>query len=429
MERVLTLFFMLLLPFNTLLSQTPWVELNTGVTKRLNSISSVKDVSTWACGIEGTVIRSTNMGDNWANANPNNDIPANITLNHMYCVNQLTAFAAGYDNTNAYIFKTDNGGVSWIVSLAQQSGKFNGIHMPIDNSFIVIGDPVGGRWSIWKTANGGSTWDSTGCYLPSSGNEKGFANSLWATGSRISFGTDNYRIYTSTNFSDSWTFNLTGTEQNSSTLWYDYDYNIGYSGKGQMIKTSNTGQLWVPESVPGSGDIASVTGSAHSRFNWFVRNDNKVYVNPHNANNWQLDYTTPSGSYTYITIERNGYFSGAVFATKDNGGISRTFFLSLGISQISSVVPGRFTLKQNYPNPFNPETKIRFGIPPSNSNSKIYLGVYDITGRLVKQLVNEKMSAGVYEADFNASEYSSGVYFYRLTAGNFSETRKMVLLK
>ncbi|MBL8017395.1 MAG: T9SS type A sorting domain-containing protein [Ignavibacteria bacterium] len=196
-----------------------------------------------------------------------------------------------------------------------------------------------------------------------------------------------------------------------------------------MIKTVNTGQLWLNDTVPGSGDIAGVTGSAHSRFNWFVRNDNKVYVNPHNASNWQLDYTTPSGNYTYITIERNGYFSGAVFAAKDNGGISRTFFLSLGITQISSVIPGRFALKQNYPNPFNPVTKIRFSIPPGNSNSKIYLGVYDITGRLVKQLVNEKMSAGVYEADFNASELPSGVYFYRLTAGSFSVTNKMVLLK
>ena len=188
--------------------------------------------------------------------------------------------------------------------------------------------------------------------------------------------------------------------------------------------------LWLNDPIPGSGDITSVTGSAHSRFNWFVRNDNKVYVNPHNASNWQLDYTTPSGNYTYITIERNGYFSGAVFATKDNGGISRTYFLSLGISQISSVVPDAFSLKQNYPNPFNPETKIRLNIPADNEgNRNISLNVYDIGGKLVKQLTNEKLVPGVYEVDFNASGLPSGVYFYRMNAGNFSDTRKMILLK
>ncbi len=430
MERVLTiLFFILLVPFTSLFSQTPWVELNTGISKRLNSISSIKDVSVWACGNEGTVIRSTNMGDNWTNANPNNDIPTSVTLNHIYCISPLAALAAGNDNTYAYVFKTVDGGSTWQVTLVQPGGRFNGIHMPLENSILIVGDPVGGRWSIWKSANG-VNWDSSGCYLPQAGSEKGFPNSLWATGSRISFGTDNFRIYTTTNFSATWYNNSTGSERNSATLWYDYDYNIGYSGKTQLIKTVNSGVLWLNDTIPGSGDITSVTGSAHSRFNWFVRNDNKVYVNPHNASNWQLDYTTPSGNYTYITIERNGYFSGAVFATKDNGGISRTYFLSLGISQISSVVPDAFSLKQNYPNPFNPETKIRFNIPADNEgNRNISLNVYDIGGKLVKQLTNEKLVPGVYEVDFNASGLPSGVYFYRMNAGNFSDTRKMILLK
>ncbi len=429
MKRVLTLFFILLLAITSIYSQTPWVELNTGITKRLNSVSSLKDVAVWACGVEGTVIRSTNMGDNWSDADPNNDIPSSVTLNHVYCINSQSALAAGNDNANTYLFKTDNAGATWTVSLTQPGGKFNGIHMPIDNSLIIIGDPVGGRWSIWKSVNGGTSWDSAGCYLPSSGSEKGFANSFWAAGNRISFGTDNFRIYTTTNYSASWFNNSTGSERNSSTLWYDYDYNIGYSGKTQLIKTVNSGLLWSNDTVPGSGDIVSVTGSAHSRFNWFVRNDNKVYVNPHNASNWQLDYTTPSGNYTYITIERNGYFSGAVFATKDNGGISRTLFLSLGISQVSSVVPDVFSLKQNYPNPFNPATKIRFSIPQSNISGITILSVFDVTGSNVKEFSCGKLAPGEYEVDFKAEELPSGVYFYRVSSGAFSETRKMVLLK
>jgi hypothetical protein len=83
--------------------------------------------------------------------------------------------------------------------------------------------------------------------------------------------------------------------------------------------------------------VISVTGSAHSSFNWVIRADNKIYLNPHNSNNWELDYTSPNGNYTYITIERNGYFSGAVFALRDNGGISRTYFLSLGINTFQPI--------------------------------------------------------------------------------------------
>ena len=104
-----------------------------------------------------------------------------------------------------------------------------------------------------------------------------------------------------------------------------------------------------------------------------------------------------------------------------------------GIKQIGIEVPGKYTLYQNYPNPFNPVTNIRFDIPRS---SQVKLIIYDALGREVAKLVNEKVNAGSYEVEWNASSFPSGVYFYRiaihsekLVTESFIQTKKMVLIK
>ena len=83
-------------------------------------------------------------------------------------------------------------------------------------------------------------------------------------------------------------------------------------------------------------------------------------------------------------------------------------------------------LYQNYPNPFNPTTKIEYSIPKT---SFVTLKVYDILGREVVMLVNEEKSVGNYKAEFNGSNLSSGIYFYKLQAGDYTSVKKMVLLK
>lgn len=97
----------------------------------------------------------------------------------------------------------------------------------------------------------------------------------------------------------------------------------------------------------------------------------------------------------------------------------------IGIIQISSIVK-EFSLSQNYPNPFNPTTKINFSIPKSDYVS---LRVYDMLGREVSILVNGQLTAGEYQADFNAIGLSSGMYYYSLRAGDFVDVKKMVLVK
>jgi len=117
-------------------------------------------------------------------------------------------------------------------------------------------------------------------------------------------------------------------------------------------------------------------------------------------------------------------------------GASGTKYMTLkysqlvGIRGISGNVPKSFSLSQNYPNPFNPGTTIRFTIPVGDAYMRPdYLKIYDILGREVATLVNQQMQPGSYEVNWDASNFPSGVYFYKLTAGAFVEAKKMMLIK
>ncbi|TRZ51815.1 T9SS C-terminal target domain-containing protein [bacterium] len=92
----------------------------------------------------------------------------------------------------------------------------------------------------------------------------------------------------------------------------------------------------------------------------------------------------------------------------------------------NSNIPKEFNLSQNYPNPFNPVTKINFAIPKSGF---VTLKIYDILGMEIKTLVNEMKQPGYYTVDFNGSSLASGIYFYRVVAGNFVSVKRMVLIK
>lgn len=108
---------------------------------------------------------------------------------------------------------------------------------------------------------------------------------------------------------------------------------------------------------------------------------------------------------------------------------------TIGINTYSSAIPHTFELNQNYPNPFNPVTKIKFDVPKMDiiagtSNEQVVtLRIYDILGREVVTLVNDKLDPGTYEVDWNGSNVSSGLYFYKMDANGFSATKKMVLIK
>ncbi len=99
---------------------------------------------------------------------------------------------------------------------------------------------------------------------------------------------------------------------------------------------------------------------------------------------------------------------------------------AVGVNPVGTSVPKVYSLSQNYPNPFNPSTKINFALP---KQGLVTLKIYDILGREIRTLVNEVKNAGSYTVDFNASEYSSGVYFYRIQSNDFSDVKRMLLVK
>jgi hypothetical protein len=130
-------------------------------------------------------------------------------------------------------------------------------------------------------------------------------------------------------------------------------------------------------------------------------------------------------------LDANNY----IFAgTSANSVYRRSKSEIIGIQQISSEIPSSFSLSQNYPNPFNPATKIKFSIPNSTPpaplpRGTVSLKVYDITGKEVAVLINETLQPGTYEVTFDGSGLTSGVYFYKLYAGDYMETKRMILIK
>ena len=121
----------------------------------------------------------------------------------------------------------------------------------------------------------------------------------------------------------------------------------------------------------------------------------------------------------------NVYVSGSCFVNNLDNCVIKYSPLT-GINVLNNELPTGYSLSQNYPNPFNPATNIKFAIPQAGF---VKLTVFNMLGREVETLVNENLNAGTYNADWNASSYSSGVYFYKVQAGEFTDTRKMILVK
>jgi hypothetical protein len=131
-----------------------------------------------------------------------------------------------------------------------------------------------------------------------------------------------------------------------------------------------------------------------------------------------LDNIIGSGENYYYKIE----------SVDDAGNSSWTAELSISITSIGTdpALPTEFAISQNYPNPFNPRTKIKYQI---TNASNVTLKIYDILGNEVAELVNEFKPAGFYEVDFDSNNLSSGVYLYKIEAGSFVQTKKMILMK
>jgi hypothetical protein len=201
-------------------------------------------------------------------------------------------------------------------------------------------------------------------------------------------------------------------------------FNLDFPNIDETITNSDSKFIWQQVS------------SIHINFPWELTYDlyidkdenftNPIIIKGIQDTTYQIDSLTPGNTYFWKVLARN-YYGDSLWSSNVNG-----FYIdqnATDIKQIDQTVPEEFNVEQNYPNPFNPTTTISYQIPEQDRNDNVILKVYDVLGRLVKVLVNETQKAGNYTVEFDGSSLSSGIYYYTVTAGEFSITKKMLLMK
>ena len=430
---------------SNLMTQYFWTEQVTGISTQLTSVSNIDGNNAWVCGSNGTVIKTSNAGYNWSNLT-GNGLPANISLIHIFGINSTTALTAGYIGSNTFVYRTSNSGANWIEVFNQPGGFINGIWLYNSNNGIMEGDPVGGRWSLWRTSNGGINWDSAGMYLAQNGAELGWNNSIWGYNSQVWFGTDNSKIYHSSNGNPPWESQSTVPNTNIFSLWLNQSDGLtGLAGGDSLSKTTNSGSLWNISPSSASGNINGIAGILYlGNVNWFIRSNSNIYYSYFGIP-WSLQYTAPSGTFTHMAGIRTNFSGGpgAIYAVRNNGGISRLNFIIEGVTIISGEIPSEYKLHQNYPNPFNSSTVFKFEVPKLGSSigsevrgGYVKIVTYNALGKEVASLVNEVLQPGSYKVEWNGNDLASGIYFYRLLVNDpnsggavYSISRKMVMVK
>ncbi len=147
--------------------------------------------------------------------------------------------------------------------------------------------------------------------------------------------------------------------------------------------------------------------------------DNSIIVGP--------DVTLAGDAAVVLAANKNVYFTGAVYIIK---GATLTLLnkkIATDVEQLSiDLLPDQYQLDQNYPNPFNPNTTLQFSLPKSGF---VNLSIFNSLGQRVAILVKEELAAGKYQYQWNAAELASGTYYYQLTSGEYSQVKKMLLIK
>ena len=311
------------------------------------------------------------------------------------------------------IFLSSNGGTNWnrVYSDTIASLQYYGFASIGNNIFAVNME------SLLKSNNMGLNWTSCG------------PSNFYGYSGICSYGSDLYVIandslFRSSNSGLNWARINTGAEFPLCINVQGTAIFLGTMGQG-LFRSLDNGVSW-SNSEHGEGYYVSSISIFDSIV--FVLDGESVYYSPDFGDSW-FPITLPHPYpfyFTDITIQ-GGYLFGA---TDKYGVWKRPISSIIGIRNISSSNPKYFRLHQNFPNPFNPVTKIRFDIPVSNNDKGITkLTIYDILGRQVTALVNQQLTPGSYEVDWHGENFASGIYFYRLEAGNYVDVKKMILLK
>ena len=417
------------------------------------SISVVDQNNVWVAGGTNTpaVFRTTNGGTTWLTV-PTTGVPLDVFC--VWAVDANTAYignggGAGGTGGNASFYKTTDAGTTWttVASTGGSAGFFNGIVFSKTNPLFGIAqsDPpagVGTVYYISVTTDGGVTWSPLTPAPPGVSGQASAQNSVIVVDNQFyGFGLGNVapaRAYLTSNGGANWfvgNMSAIGTASGfTSGLAFSSDkiYGIGSSSASlpSIGRTTDGGLTWTSVNV-GTG----FTGYCTCKW---IEGTNTCYISANAGASGVVKKSTDRGL-TWTTMTTSG-LTGIThmefkrvgttvygFAATASGAILKVTDVVTEVTPINSIIPNEFELSQNYPNPFNPTTTINFSIPKA---SNVSLKVFDALGKEVATLVNEFKGAGNYSTNFTAaSGLTSGVYFYTISAGEFTSTKKLMLVK
>lgn len=403
MRKVITIMFFISIS-NLGLAQNSWNLIQT-FNEELSCVI-FKDSLNGFLGSGSKILRTTDGGVTWNELTIQN---LNVSISKIIFVNN--DFGIGVGGGGTIIISTDGGG-NWISKNIGDTENLKSIC--VSNNGILFACSYGNK--IYKSTDNGENWNSkeTEAFILS---DIAFVND------NIGFGVGLYNTSIKTTDGGETWFSIPPIIQGRSMFAIKFiNQSVGYVvGGSEITKTTDGGNNWIPKYNTGGAQLNDIT-TFEENIAWVVGSD-KILKTNNAGENWSLQSFSP---YHYL-LSSNCVDSlicfaiageGSLYKTTDGGGITS---VENDISMIEN-----YRLYQNYPNPFNPVTIISYSIPESQI---IELKVYDLVGNEVIELVNEYKNAGSYTVNFNANNLSSGIYFYKIKAGRFIQTKKLVLLK
>jgi len=420
---------------SNLLAQYGWVQQTSNLTIPISKISFINENTGWCSAAggamyssRGSLIKTTNGGQNW-----NILYDGGVMYNSFHFVDPNTGWVTGgfwndVGSHRKYIYISTNGGANWITQYSDTiRGSFSSVHFMNYYYGIVVGTTFS-KGLICRTTNAGTIWsfDSLSNAIRLNDIYYMFLNKCWVVGG------DDGQIFLSTDMGANWILKYTSAGTTFHNIFFYDPATAWVSGTdGKIAKTTNSGENWTIYNVGMNLPIYGVRFVTPDTGFAVGGNGNAVVLKSTNGGlNWtintQFNYIWLNS--VYFHNNSTGWVAGGVGNPFNIGNIYKTTTGgAIGLKNISFAVPENFFLYQNFPNPFNPITKFKFSIPKSNVLVKLI--IYDVLGNKITELVNEKLGAGIYETTWDASNYSSGIYYYTLIAGDYLETKKMILVK
>lgn len=392
---------------NIAYSQSGWIQQNSGTTSHLLEVFFINADTGWCCGTYGKILKTIDGGDNW------NSQTSGTTelLGGIFFINSDTGWIAGREGN---LFYTENGGDEWNVQFVAES----------INDVFFINDTIG--WicgpahpSVFKTVDSGINW-----VAPDTSYTSSSFDFIQFIDENTGFGGSSMGISKTTNGGRSWT--PCDVYINCHSFYFLNDtHGWAVGSTPQAMKTINGGESWTLFDDERFGRLHDVY-FLDENIGWAVGDNGTIFKTTSNGEEgWQLQATSVEGMLfsVYFFDTSTGWVigEGGIILKTTTGGTT-----SIQENTREHDTPIQYSLSQNFPNPFNPSTTIYYRLPKSGN---VKLNIYDLLGQEIVSLVNSYQTAGEHEITWQPKGLSSGIYFYRLHAGEYAETKKLILHK